>query len=65
MKGQFAIRGFGSGWRTIERSLLLVIGIVVGVFLAVGASVSITAITPNGQKIYKVTLGQLNVNGNG
>lgn len=30
-----------------------------------GNSVSIVAVTPNGQKTYKVTLGQLNVNGNG
>ena len=30
-----------------------------------GTTVTITAVTPNGQKTYKVTLGQLNVNGNG
>ncbi len=30
-----------------------------------GDSISITAVTPSGQETYKVTLGQLNVNGNG
>jgi len=30
-----------------------------------GDTVSVTAVTPSGQKTYKVTLGQLNVNGNG
>jgi S1-C subfamily serine protease len=46
MNRLFVTRGFGSGRRTIERSLLLVIGIVVGVFLAVGTSVSARQAAP-------------------